>query len=46
MTAFRKIFFGIVLCLFAGLGAQAALPGEMCKDQMVKSLKAKPSFKL
>jgi outer membrane protein OmpA-like peptidoglycan-associated protein len=46
MTAFRKIFFGIVLCSLAGFGAQSVLAEEMSKDQMVKSLKAKPSFKL
>ena len=46
MTAFRKIVCGIVLCSFAGFGVQSALAEEMSKDQMVKSLKAKPSFKL
>jgi hypothetical protein len=46
MTAWRKIVCGLVICSFAGLGVQSALAEEMSKDQMVKSLKAKPSFKL
>lgn len=46
MTAFGKIIFGIVLCAFAGFGPQSAQAETLSKDQMVKSLRAKPSFKL
>ena len=46
MTALRNIVCGLVMCSFAGLGVQSALAEDMSKDQMVKSLKAKPSFKL
>ncbi len=46
MTASRKIIFGVVLCAFAGLGVQSAFAEDLSKDQMVKSLKAKPSFRL
>jgi hypothetical protein len=35
-----------VICSFASFGVQSALAEDMSKDQMVKSLKAKPSFRL
>lgn len=45
MAASRKIIVGIVLCAFAGFGVQNALAENLSKDQMVQSLKAKPSFR-
>src|SRR4029078_7283453 len=44
MTSVRNIVCGLVICSFTSFGAQSALAEDMRKDQMVKSLKAKPSF--
>jgi len=44
MTSVRSIVCGLVICSFTSFGAQSALAEDMRKDQMVKSLKAKPSF--
>jgi hypothetical protein len=46
MTSVRNIVCGLVICSFASFGVQSALAEDMSKDQMVKSLKAKPSFRL
>jgi outer membrane protein OmpA-like peptidoglycan-associated protein len=46
MTNFRNIVCGLVIFSLAGLAAHSAYAEDMSKDQMVKSLKAKPSFKL
>ena len=46
MTSVRNIVCGLVICSFASFGVQSALAEDMSKDQMVKSLKAKASFRL
>src|SRR4029079_16107918 len=46
MTSVRNIVCGLVICSFASFGVQSALAEDMSKDQMVKLLKAKPSFRL